>query len=116
MSTESREGSGSRSVEGPSAMAAKIRYRFVKDLDPGTTTVALSGAEAVGAGQAVKVMPLTLPSPARVASCALAIDLARLEPRKRLVVLFCPHFFAVLPAPSQRRLSVRVDGRVQEPA
>ena len=51
ISAESRECRGARSREGPSARAASTRYRLVRDLDPGTVTVASTGRAAKGAGQ-----------------------------------------------------------------
>src|SRR6478735_341846 len=53
ISAESRECRGARSREGPSARAASTRYRLVRDLDPGTATVASTGRAAKGAGQCV---------------------------------------------------------------
>lgn len=38
-------------VDGPSARAARINARLVIDLEPGTATVAFTGADARGAGQ-----------------------------------------------------------------
>ena len=41
-------------TDGPSASAARISARLVSDFDPGTATVAVIGASAVGAGQGLR--------------------------------------------------------------
>src|SRR6476620_2269385 len=51
ISAESRECNGARNREGPSARAARTRYRLVRDLEPGTVTVASTGRSAKGARQ-----------------------------------------------------------------
>src|SRR6478735_5208639 len=45
ISAESREGSGARRRDGPSARAASTRYRLVRDLEPGAATAAWRPAE-----------------------------------------------------------------------
>ncbi len=51
ISAESRECSGSRIVEGPSARAASTSSRFVSDFDPGSDTSPRRGPRASGAIQ-----------------------------------------------------------------
>jgi hypothetical protein len=87
ISSESRDTSGLRMMDGAVACAARMRARFVTDFDPGIVTVASTGLlPRKGAGQSGcgEVMPKVYPALLRLRLRICAEDMRWRRARKKL--------------------------------